>query len=277
MDTIQAAEQRYVHFDKDLGIEAYHLSGIVQKFPNHFHEHYVIGFVENGRRDLCCKGQKYVSIPGDLILFNPKDNHFCSPVDGEHLDYKAVNLTPEKMKQTALEITGQEYTPYFTQTLVPQSDIAKSLHHLYDCMTECAPKLEKEETFFFLLEQLLSEYAAPAEQLQLPEPPDLVRSLCTYMEDHFCENITLDMLLSMTNFSKSYLLRTFTREIGVSPYRYLQTVRLNCARKFLEEGAAPADAAAMAGFSDQSHFTNFFKGFTGLTPKQYQRIFMGKQ
>ena len=29
----------------------------------------------------------------------------------------------------------------------------------------------------------------------------------------------------------------------------------------------------MAGFADQSHFTNFFKEFTGVTPKQYQRIF----
>lgn len=33
------------------------------------------------------------------------------------------------------------------------------------------------------------------------------------------------------------------------------------------------DAAAMAGFSDQSHFTNFFKEFIGLTPRQYQKIF----
>ena len=39
-------EQRHAYFDRDLRIEAYNLSGIVQKFPNHFHEFYVIGFVE---------------------------------------------------------------------------------------------------------------------------------------------------------------------------------------------------------------------------------------
>ena len=33
------------------------------------------------------------------------------------------------------------------------------------------------------------------------------------------------------------------------------------------------EAAAMTGFADQSHFTNYFKEFIGLTPKQYQRIF----
>ena len=50
-------------------------------------------------------------------------------------------------------------------------------------------------------------------------------------------------------------------------------MRLNKAKVLLEQGTAPIDAASMAGFSDQSHFTNFFKEFIGLTPKQYQRIF----
>ena len=45
---IQNQEQRHVHYDRDLELEAYQLSGIVQKFPNHFHECYVIGFVEAG-------------------------------------------------------------------------------------------------------------------------------------------------------------------------------------------------------------------------------------
>ena len=52
---IQNQEQRHVHYDRDLELEAYQLSGIVQKFPNHFHECYVIGFVEGGKRHLWCK------------------------------------------------------------------------------------------------------------------------------------------------------------------------------------------------------------------------------
>ena len=39
-------EQRHVYYDRDLEIEAYNLGGIVQKFPNHFHEFYVLGFIE---------------------------------------------------------------------------------------------------------------------------------------------------------------------------------------------------------------------------------------
>lgn len=270
-------EQRHVYFDRDLQIEAYNLSGIVQKFPNHFHEYYVIGFVEGGCRHLWCRNREYDLTAGDMILFNPRDNHCCAPISGELLDYRAINVNANIMARAAQEITGSDYTPWFTQNVVRQSDITCSIRELYDAILYQAPRLQKEEAFYFLLEQILQDYSAPFEQADIPEPDAQIKRLCTYMEQHFADNISLDELLSMTNFGKSYLLRAFTRQTGVSPYRYLQTIRLDRARRFLEQGVPPVDAAVLSGFSDQSHFTNFFKEFTGLTPKQYQKTILGSK
>lgn len=266
-------EQRHVYYDRDLGIEAYQLSGVVQQFPNHFHEFYVIGFIEGGRRRLWCKGREYGLRAGDLILFNPRDNHCCAPVGGELLDYRALNISSEVLSNAAKEIMGMDPTPHFTQNVVMQSEIAPSVGDVYDAILADAPRLQKEEAFFCLLEQVLREYAAPLNKNEITEPGGQVQMLCDYMEQHFAENIALDDLLSMTSFGKSCLIRSFTKQVGVSPYRYLQTIRINKAKKLLEQGAEPIEAAGMAGFSDQSHFTNFFKSFIGLTPKQYQRIF----
>lgn len=266
-------EQRHVYYDRDLEIEAYCLSGIVQKFPNHFHDYYVIGFVEGGKRHLWCRDQEYDLTAGDLILFNPRDNHFCAPLDGEILDYRAVNINPDIMQKAVREITGKDYMPHFTQNVVYQNETAQAVGTLYDAILAHEPRLKKEEAFYFLLEQVLQDYAAPFHEVHSPEPNQQIKKLCVYMEEHFAENITLDELLSMVSFGKSYLLRSFTQQVGVSPYRYLQTIRLDRAKKFLEQGIAPIDAADMAGFSDQSHFTNFFKEFIGVTPRQYQKIF----
>lgn len=52
-------EVRTVVYDDDLHIEAYRFEGIAQPFPNHFHEYYVVGFVEEGERALSCKNQEY--------------------------------------------------------------------------------------------------------------------------------------------------------------------------------------------------------------------------
>lgn len=54
-------EARMVVYDDELRIEAYRLEGIVQPFPNHFHEYYVIGFMESGERVLSCKNPEYSS------------------------------------------------------------------------------------------------------------------------------------------------------------------------------------------------------------------------
>ena len=43
-------EIRTVVYDDELRMEAYRFEGIVQPFPNHFHEYYVIGLVEKGER-----------------------------------------------------------------------------------------------------------------------------------------------------------------------------------------------------------------------------------
>ncbi|MDE6836773.1 MAG: AraC family ligand binding domain-containing protein, partial [Acutalibacter sp.] len=59
-------EVRTVVYDDDLHIEAYRFEGIVQPFPNHFHEYYVIGFVEKGERALSCKNQEYTVKRGDI-------------------------------------------------------------------------------------------------------------------------------------------------------------------------------------------------------------------
>lgn len=271
----QKQEQRHIYYDNDLNFEAYNLSGIVRKFPNHFHEYYVIGFIRSGNRHMSCKSGEFDLHPGDLILFNPRDNHGCAPISEEILDYQAVNIEPDVMQKAAREITGRDYTPHFTQAVVRQSEAAMSLAALYDGIVRGAPKLEREEAFFFLLEQILQNYAAPFEELDMDKPDDKVAQLCAYMDAHYSENINLDDLSEMACLSKYYLLRFFTKQTGVSPYRYLQTIRIGNAKKLLEQGVPPIEAAFCTGFSDQSHFTNFFKSFIGVTPSQYMKIFAG--
>ena len=107
-------EIRTVKYDTQLKIEAYHFQGLMQKFPNHFHEYYVIGFIEKGQRFLSCKNKEYTITPGDLLLFNPRDNHTCEQIDGKTLDYRCINIQPEIMSKAVSEITGKEFLPYFS-------------------------------------------------------------------------------------------------------------------------------------------------------------------
>ena len=102
--------------------------------------------------------------------------------------------------------------------------------------------------------------------------------MCRYLEEHYARRITLEELSALAGLSKYYLLRCFTRQKGITPYRYLETVRVEQAKALLERGAPPAEAALRAGFADQSHFNRFFKTLIGLTPSQYRAVFQaGKE
>lgn len=269
-------ETRTVCFDTDLNIEAYSFKGIKQKFPNHFHEYYVIGFIESGQRHLCCKNKEYTIETGDLILFNPHDAHTCRQIDGRTLDYRCINIQPEVMRKIALEITGEDYLPYFMKTVLFHNDLVHSLKELHIMVMQEEKDFKKEEMFLLIIEQLISEYDHVFEAKSQQQPNSEIKSVCDFFESSYMKNITLNELSTLTGLSKYYLVRSFTKQKGISPYSYLETIRIGKAKKFLEQGTMPIDVALRTGFTDQSHFTNFFKKLIGLTPKQYMNIFIGE-
>ncbi|MBW9171196.1 AraC family transcriptional regulator [Clostridium estertheticum] len=266
-------ETRTVCFDSDLNIEAYNFKGIMQKFPNHFHEYYVIGFIESGNRYLSCKNKEYTVKTGDLTLFNPHDNHNCKQVDGRTLDYRCINIEPAVMKKVAYEITGKDYLPYFTETVLFSSDLLSSLSELHHMIMHEEKDFKKEEIFLLIIEQLIAEYDHAGAAVTTQPPNAEIKAVCDFLENNYMKSITLNDLSDLTGISKYYLLRSFTKQKGISPYCYLETIRIGNAKKLLEQQIAPIDVALQTGFTDQSHFTNFFKKLIGLTPKQYMNIF----
>lgn len=147
-----------VKYDTDLHVEAYHFQGIMQKFPNHFHEYYVIGFIEGGKRHLICKNKEFNIEPGDLLLFNPHDNHTCEQMDEKALDYRRINVQPDIMRKAVFEITGKNNLPYFTPQVVFYSDFVPLLRELHLMIMQEEKDFRKEEISFFLLEQLIEKY-----------------------------------------------------------------------------------------------------------------------
>ena len=266
-------ETRTVCYDADLNIEAYRFEGVMQKFPNHFHDYYVIGFIERGQRCLLCKEQTYVIKPGDILLFNPGDNHTCQQISDEPLDYRCINIQPDSMRIASSEIMEKECLPIFTQNVLFRSELAVSLRELHQMIMEKGTDFKKEELFLFLLEQLITEYShtAPASVKEVPSLE--MKAICDYFENNYSNAITLDQLSDLTGMNKYHLLHSFTKQKGISPYSYLETIRINHAKRLLEQGETPVDVAFLSGFNDQSHFTNFFKKLIGLTPKQYGMIF----
>lgn len=271
-------ELRTVVYDDELQIEAYRFEGIMQPFPNHFHEHYVIGFVEDGQRTLSCKNKTYSIGRGHVILFNPGDNHACVQSDAGTFDYRGLNISQSTMLTLAEEVTGRRELPGFSKNVICDEEITCYLRPLHEMVMSGISDFGdfgKEENLLFLISALLQKYGHPFEN-HIPECPQEIEKACAFMHQHFSERISLDQICRYAGLSKSTLLRAFTKAKGVTPYRYLETIRINEAKLLLEKGTLPIEAALQTGFSDQSHFTNYFSRFIGLAPGVYREIFLEK-
>ncbi|KAB8330091.1 helix-turn-helix transcriptional regulator [Scytonema tolypothrichoides VB-61278] len=90
-----------------------------------------------------------------------------------------------------------------------------------------------------------------------------------YIHAHLNRDLSLAELASVVNISPTYFASLFKQAIGISPHQYVIRQRVERAKLMLSKtDLAIADIALQVGFCSQSHLTQHFKRFTGITPKQ---------
>ena len=96
-----------------------------------------------------------------------------------------------------------------------------------------------------------------------------VRLVRAYLAAHPREQILASELEQIAGTDRYTIARHFRRAFGTSPDRYRTMRRLALARTAIENGTPLAQAAADAGFSDQSHMTRQFTKAYGMTPARW--------
>ena len=87
------------------------------------------------------------------------------------------------------------------------------------------------------------------------------------MDAHYGANLTVDLLAHEVGLSPAHFARAFKETMGRAPHNYLLTLRLEKARRLLDDSEAGlSEVAQRTGFADQAHFTRLFKREFGVTP-----------
>lgn len=249
-----------------LKVDAYRFEGLVRSFPAHFHEYYTIGYMNGGNRRLICCGRKYELKKGDMVLFNPRDSHACIHSGGD-MFFSGINIPKRVMAELSEGITGTSLAPRFSENVFGNIEYAVCFGELHENIMSGKEKSKAEEKLTLLVSKLIEEYAVRTEAA---ECEDDMNRVCEYIKNNYMNRITLDRLCKFAGVSKSTLLRYFTMQMGITPYGYLENIRICEAKKLLEKGMPPAQAALATGFYDQSHFTTYFTRFMGLTPNEFR-------
>lgn len=92
-----------------------------------------------------------------------------------------------------------------------------------------------------------------------------------YIHGHFGERITLGELAAIANLSESHFIRVFKESTGKTPKEYLLLIRLDKAKKMLQNSNMKnAEIALDCGFNNPSHFSNTFNKHFKVSPFKYR-------
>jgi transcriptional regulator GlxA family with amidase domain len=101
-----------------------------------------------------------------------------------------------------------------------------------------------------------------------------LRELQQYISDHPDADLSLAALADRLHMSPRHLGRVFCQEVGMSPGRYVERIRLETARRRLEESDHSVEEVALAaGFGSTETMRRVFVSNLAVSPTDYRRRF----
>jgi len=208
------------------------------------------------------------------VVHHVRKNNACHYNSFIFPDYFLKFYFGSPAKDFVESIIGKEQIPIccFSRKTENHRTILNALKRLSE--------IEKNKTDFYVYEVLVSLttlWLEVRKNIQFPsEKQDIVvharmQKFLQYIEQHFGEDVSLEVLAASANVSKSECLRCFKSTMQSTPYKYLIEYRLSKAAELLKNtDESISNIAECVGFHQISHFGKCFKEKTGLAPRDYR-------
>jgi AraC-like DNA-binding protein len=240
-------------------------------FPRHTHDQYGVGVIDSGGHvSLSGRGQVEAGA-GSLIFVNPGEVHDGRTVGGKSRSWRMLYLEPAAMVAARADVLEGAHTsaafaaPVFTD---------ERLRHVFDAAFEGATRRDQDghamvaETATLRLVAFLGINLS-SKLRKTSRSTVSIQRVRDRIDADPTAPLSLSSLAGEAGTSRFQLLRAFARELGLTPHAYIVQQRLALARRLIRAGSALVDAAATAGFCDQSHLTRAFVRQFGVTPARY--------
>ena len=211
---------------------------------------------------------------GSIYLLGPTDFHgIYAPTgisminisfDEEMLSDEVLSFLISSAPKKTYELNDEEYIRIIMATKLLQ----------YECESggECKKQLCQYVLSFFT-KNMNIENMDYINHTQLSG----IRKSILYLEMHFREKLTLEILAKQAGFNPTYFSELFKKVTGETYVDRINTLRSGYASMLLSGGFSVNDACFMSGFGSLSNFLSVFKNRYGITPGEYKLKHTKKQ
>lgn len=203
-----------------------------------------------------------------LFLLTPNDFHKIDAHNNEDSESIILSFSESFADKELVAKIG--FTPriwYDTSELC--GDLLEHLYKLY-----CRGGEDNELKMHYLLNALLCEVLGKSRKAKEEThyiSPTVGRAMSTVLAD-VSADITLTGLAAACGMTPAYFSDLFHREVGKSFKKWLNSIRVEYAKRLLEEIDRPViEVCLECGYNTPSQFIKMFKRETGMTPTEYRK------
>ena len=236
----------------------------------HTHNHMELFYIVGGKGQFLIQDQLYPVNANNLVIINPNVTH------------TEVSLNAQPLEYIVLGVEGIELKP--GDTAGGQFSILDQFEsvEISGCLRNILREMELKNTGYedvcqaymeILIIRLMRNTA-----LAIPAEPQTVSAnrqcaaIRRYIDLHFKEPLTLELLAEEGHMNKYYLSHAFKREYGISPINYMISRRIEESKYLLAEtDLSLSQIAQLLGFSSLSYFSQVFRKTQSLSPMEYRQ------
>ena len=248
----------------------------------HHHDFYEVYYLLSGEVEYWVDGRIIRMQAGDLLLINPLELH--RPILEENRrNYERIVVWINREYLEGLFCDSMDLSRCFDTGLPTHTHLIRPGMSERSALTARMGELVREYyskeigselsayglflQFMVQLNRMAQKVQGHQEETQQLSP--LVRNVLSYISENLSEQMTLDALAAQFFISKYHLSHAFSREVGVSIYRYILLRRLLVARQLLLSGEPAGQVCRTCGFSDYTSFYRAFKSEYGISPREF--------
>lgn len=222
-------------------------------------------------------GKSYKLRSGDVLIRTP--GSVVSSIGNQKSYLLTLDFSEAKHSLPYSRNIGSKIQPLTNNELItglpcvlhPRNPLV--LFEIYEKLVR-TPQLSSKEAHLLVDEIIYFLNADMAHKLYLQQRKtnDIINAIISYLENNLSKKITIDDLAAIANFEKSYFIRFFKKETGITPLKMLKDMRLERASDLVVSTDMKInDIANGLGYNTLSFFISEYKKRFGVTPAVHRK------
>ncbi|MGY0491318.1 AraC family ligand binding domain-containing protein [Streptomyces sp. WG-D5] len=262
---------RHWRYEQLPGLDLLRARYVRHTFPRHSHDGFVIAAVTRGVETIGLPDGTLHAGPGTVVMLNPEVAHTARAGGPDGWTYATLYPSADVVAEIAEETGTVRGTAVFGEPMVTDPKAALMISEMHRA-AEQGNALAADSLLRVVCARLLRAHGTSlAVRPRRSAGARAAASARDLLEARLSDPPSLETLAAELGTSPFALLRAFRDAYGMPPHTWLTNARVRVARRLLEAGTAPADAAVAVGFTDQPHLNRHFTRIVGVPPGAYQR------